>query len=116
MRRGSGGDAALGFVRRETTTMSTDNLPAGGFLGPARPHSITFFPNGTACVGDQYGRQMGEFQVGDHIDTIEALERAGYKLADIPDVMGIPRQERMPWSLENKARRDAAKPAPSEEV
>lgn len=77
--------------------MSND-LPAGGFLGPARPHSVTFFPNGTACVGDQYDRQMGEFQVGDHQDTIAALEAAGYRLGDIPDVRGVPRQDRMSWA------------------
>lgn len=65
---------------------------ADKYFGPPRPHSVTFFPNGTACVGDQYDQQMGEFQVGNHRDTIAALERAGYPLASIPDVVGRPQE------------------------
>lgn len=58
-------------------------------MNEPRPVCIVFFPNGTACVGDQYDRQMGKYQVGKHADTIEALKADGYDWRDL-QVTGTP--------------------------
>lgn len=57
--------------------------------GKPEPVAIIFFSNGTACVADQYGKQMGDFQVGNHKDTIKALADAGYDWREL-DITGRP--------------------------
>lgn len=54
-----------------------------------RPVSIIFFANGTAAVCDQHGRQMGEFQRGDHQETIRLLGAAGHDWRNL-EVTGTP--------------------------
>ena len=55
------------------------------------PHSITFFANGTACVGNKFNQQMGQYQIGSHEDTIQALADDGFNWWEL-DVAGSPQR------------------------
>lgn len=57
------------------------------------PFDITFFSNGTACVGNRWNKQIGKFQVGNHQDTIDELFKSGYDWRSMR-VYGSPRLNR----------------------
>ncbi len=57
----------------------------------AIPTSITFFSNGTACVGNKFDQQMGQYQIGSHEDTIQALTDDGFNWWEL-DVVGSPQR------------------------
>ncbi len=59
--------------------------------GVAAPYEVMFFPNGTAAVGDRFGRQIGFFQIGKHGDTVAALKLFGFKWWELR-VFGSPQE------------------------
>lgn len=58
-----------------------------------KPTSIMFFPNGTAAVCGING-QIPEYQVGYHMDTIDALQADGIDWKTIPEILGSPQNKR----------------------
>lgn len=57
--------------------------------GKREPVEVIFFINGTTFVGDAAGRQMEEFAMATHRDTIRALREGGYDYHDL-DITGQP--------------------------
>lgn len=58
-------------------------------MNEPKPYSITFFPNGMCCVGDNAGNQIPKYN-GRHDYSVKALAHDGYDWSKLPDVWGVP--------------------------